>query len=200
MTKAFLIGAAAAALLAVPASAQPQRPAAPALDRAPIEARIAEHFQRVDANRDGFVTREEAEGARDAMRAQRQERRGERRAALFARLDADRNGVISREEFERPQARAEGERGERGERRAERGERRGQRFAHRRGGRMGGGFGGEAFARLDSNGDGRVSLAEATAGRLQRFDRVDSNRDGRIDREEAQAARAERGERTRQAR
>ena len=199
MTKAFLIGAAAAALLAVPASAQQDGPA-PAFDRAQIEARIAERFQRVDADRDGFVTREEAEGARAGVRAQRQERRGERREALFARLDADRNGVISREEFERPQARANGERrAERGERRAERGERRGQRFAHRRA-RMGGGFGGEGFARLDSNGDGRVSLAEAIAARLQRFDRVDSNRDGRIDREEIQAARAERGERARQAR
>jgi Ca2+-binding EF-hand superfamily protein len=196
MTKAFLLGAAGAALLAAPASAQPQRPAAPAPDRAQIEARIAERFQRVDADRDGFVTREEAEGARATIRGQRQERRGERRAVLFARLDADRNGVISREEFERPQARAEGERGER---RAERGERGGRRFAHRRGG-FAGGFGGEAFARLDSNGDGRVSLAEATAARLQRFDRVDSNRDGRIDREEVQAARAERGERARQAR
>jgi hypothetical protein len=200
MTKAFLIGAAAAALLAVPAAAQRDGPA-PAFDRAQIEGRIAERFQRVDADRDGFVTREEAEGARAGVRAQRQERRSERRAALFARLDSDRNGVISREEFERPQARANGERhAERGERRAERGERRGQRFAHRRGGRMGGGFGGEAFARLDSNRDGRVSLAEATAARLQRFDRVDSNRDGRIDREEIQAARAERGERARQAR
>jgi len=172
MTNSLLIGAAAAALLAGSASAQPQRPSGPALDRAQIEARIAERFQRVDANRDGFVTREEAEGARTAIR-------GERRAALFARLDADRNGVISRDEFERPQARAE------------RGERRGQRFAHRRG-RMGGGFGGEAFARLDSNGDGRISLAEATGARLQRFDRIDSNHDGRISREEAQAVRGER--------
>lgn len=188
MTNSLLIGAAAAALLAGSASAQPQRPAGPALDRAQVEARIAERFQRIDANRDGFVTREEAEGARTAMRGQRQERRGERRAALFARLDADRNGVISREEFERPQARPGAERGER---RAERGERRGQRFAHRRG-RMGGGFGGEAFARLDSNGDGRISLAEATGARLQRFDRIDSNRDGRISRDEAQAVRGER--------
>ena len=193
MTKPLLTGARPPPFLAGPAASQPQqRPSGPALDRAQIEARIAQHFQRVDANRDGFVTREEADGARTAMRAQRQERRGERRAALFARLDADGNGVISREEFERPQARAAGNpRAERGERRAERGERRGQRFAHR-GGRMGGGFGGEAFARLDSNGDGRVSLAEATAARLQRFDRVDSNRDGRISREEIQAVRGER--------
>lgn len=189
MTKSLIIGAAAAAFLAGSATAQPQqRPAGPALDRAQIEARVAQHFQRVDANRDGFVTREEAEGARTAMRAQRQERRGERRAALFARLDTDRNGVISREEFERPRARADGERGER---LAERGERRGRHFGQRRG-RMGGGFGGEAFARADSNGDGRISLAEATAARLQRFDRIDSNRDGRISREEIQAARGER--------
>jgi Ca2+-binding EF-hand superfamily protein len=195
--KSILLGAAVAALFAVPAAAQKQGAPATgpgpgaAFDRSQIEARIAERFQRVDANRDGFVTREEAEGVRTAMRAQRQERRGERRAALFARLDADRNGVISREEFERPQPRAGAERVDR---RAERGERRGQRSANRRA-RMGGGFGGEAFARLDSNGDGRISLAEATGARLQRFDRVDANRDGRISREEVQAARAERRER-----
>ena len=40
--------------------------------------------------------------------------------------------------------------------------------------------------------DGRISLAEATRARLERFDRVDQNDDGRITREEVQALRAQR--------
>jgi Ca2+-binding EF-hand superfamily protein len=51
---------------------------------------------------------------------------------------------------------------------------------------------GRLFERVDQNGDGRVSLAEATTMRLRVFDRVDANRDGRITREERQAVRAAR--------
>lgn len=185
MTNRFLIGAAAAALLAGPASAQPNEAPHhwPALDRAQVEARVADRFARVDADRDGFVTRAEAEGARARFQAERQQRRGERRAALFARLDADGNGAISREEFSRPHPRAAGGGGE--HRRMRGHPRRGH---ARMGERMGGGFGGQAFARLDADRDGRLSLAEATAARLQHFDRVDADRDGRISREEMQAA------------
>ncbi|MEA3015354.1 MAG: hypothetical protein QOI38_76, partial [Sphingomonadales bacterium] len=132
-----------------------------------------------------------AEAARAAVRAQRQERRGERREALFARLDADGNGVISRAEFDAPRGPRAG--GERGERRAQRFHRRGPGSAARgqRGG-MRGGFGAEGFARMDADRDGRLSLAEATRFRLERFDRLDANDDGRISREEIQAVRAQR--------
>lgn len=181
MKKAILVGVAAVALLAGPASSQPQRGAGPAMDRAQVEARVSAMFARVDANRDGFITQSEADAARTAARAQRQERRAERRAAMFARIDADGNGSISREEFTAP--RAAGDRAERRDRGfARRGMRRG----------AGGGLAGQGFARMDADRDGRVSLSEATAIRLERFDRVDSNRDGRITREEVQAVRAER--------
>ena len=191
MKKLVLFSAAVAALAAAPAAAQPQRPMGQGMTRADVESRVAAQFQRVDANRDGFVTQAEAEAARNAFRAQAQQRRGERRDALFARLDVDRNGVISREEFNAPRQRAEA--GERGERRMARGDRQGQRFAGRgMRGRMGGGFGPEAFQRLDADRDGRISLAEATRARLERFDRVDQNDDGRITREEVQALRAQR--------
>jgi hypothetical protein len=201
MKNLIFLGVAATAMIAGSAIAQPGQGPARTIDRAQVEGRVAAMFARVDANRDGFVTQAEAQGARTAMRAQRQERRGERREAAFARLDADRNGVISREEFTVPRARAEGDRAGRGERRAERMERRRARFANRGGrgmrggmtGRMGGGFGGgQAFARMDADRDGRISLAEATRFRLERFDRVDTNDDGRISREEIQAVRAER--------
>jgi hypothetical protein len=45
---------------------------------------------------------------------------------------------------------------------------------------------------MDLDRDGRVSLAEATRFRLERFDRIDANDDGRISIEERQAARSER--------
>lgn len=195
MKKLIFVGIAGVALASGAALAQPRQGEGRTIDRAQVESRVAAMFARVDANRDGFVTQEEAQGARQAMRAQRQERRGERREALFARLDTDRNGVISREEFTAPRARAEGgERAGRGERRVARMERRGGRGM--RGGmrgRMGAGFGGgQAFARMDADRDGRVSLAEATRFRLERFDRIDANDDGRISREEIQAVRADR--------
>jgi Ca2+-binding EF-hand superfamily protein len=57
---------------------------------------------------------------------------------------------------------------------------------------MGGGFGAQAFARMDMDRDGRVSLAEATRARVELFERMDRNDDGRISPEERQAVRAER--------
>ena len=81
--------------VAVPVVAQmPQgRKAAQPMTKAEVEARVKERFARMDANRDGAVTREEIDAARAAHRAERQDRR-------FDVLDADRNGVISRAEFD----------------------------------------------------------------------------------------------------
>jgi Ca2+-binding EF-hand superfamily protein len=180
MKKIALLGAAAAALIAVPAAAQPQRDGAHVMDRAQVEQRVAAMFARFDANRDGYVTQAEAQAARETMHAHR----GERREAAFARLDADRNGAISREEF----MAARGGRAE-GVRRVGQGERRGMRGQYAG---MRGGFGPEVFARLDTDRDGRISLAEATHARVERFQRMDRNNDGRISAEERQAVRAER--------
>lgn len=176
MSKFLLAGAAFAALAAAPAAAQPEgrdRPAGP-VTRADVEARVEARFARADSNHDGFVTQEEVRLGAEQRRADRQHRRGERRAQLFERLDADHDGSISREEFEaRPALRG--------------GERPGRRMA-RRGG-MRGGFGARFFERLDSDRDGRVALAEAERAALERFDRIDADRDGTISAEERQAAR-----------
>jgi Ca2+-binding EF-hand superfamily protein len=45
---------------------------------------------------------------------------------------------------------------------------------------------------MDLDRDGRISLAEVTRFRMERFDRVDANDDGRISIEERQAVRAQR--------
>jgi hypothetical protein len=176
MNKLVLAGAATVALVAIPALAQPggegrDRPAAPRT-RAQVEAAVEARFARADADRDGYITRDEVRARFEARGGERVERRRERRAQLFDRLDADHDGSISRAEFDARPAMAGAGRG---------------RFA-RRGG-MRAGFGGRAFAAMDADRDGRVALAEAERAALERFDRLDSDRDGTISMEERQAAR-----------
>jgi EF-hand domain pair/EF hand len=192
MKTLFLAGVALAAAAAQPAFAQsgaaqptPARPtpARPGVDRvltrADVQSRVQTRFARADADKDGFVTREEAQARRAEGRERLQAGRGERRAALFARLDSNRDGALSREEFEAPRARmADGARNGRG----------GHRFAGRMGGR-GGAMAGAGFARLDSDGDGRISLQEAQSAALRMFDRADANRDGAVTPDERRAAR-----------
>jgi hypothetical protein len=160
--------------------------AAQPVTRAVVETRVRERFARVDINRDGFVTQEEAQAfratahaRRQGMRAERRQNRDGNREAMFTRLDANRDGMISLEEFNRPRAGMQ-----RGERRAMR--------AERRGGGGAGGFGARAFERLDTDGDRRISLAEATQARLRGFEQMDGNRDGSISPEERRARRAAR--------
>ena len=151
-----------------------------------VVAKVRDRFARADANRDGFV-------AGDEIRAQRAERRAKRMAirggqqranpdAGFERLDTNRDNMISREEFAAGRAM------------------RGQRMGAMRGQRMGmrgQGMRGQGgmLRRADADRDGRVSLAEAQAAALQRFDRVDLNRDGRITPDERQQMRQQRMQR-----
>ena len=196
MKKLVIIGAAAAALIAVPTIAQIGRGAASGgVTRSEIPNQVRQGFLAIDRDRDGFVTRAEAEASRASLRGERGERgerRRERRQARFERLDRNRDGAITREEFfaraERGDRADRGDRGEsRRERRAERRERRMERRGHHalR-------LGARAFQRMDANRDGRVSLAEATQQRLRRFDRLDADRDGRVTREERRSFRADR--------
>jgi Ca2+-binding EF-hand superfamily protein len=200
MKKMLFAGAALAVLGASAVAAQPAGPRnAQPLTRAAVEARVDAGFARVDANRDGFVTQEEARAIAQARRGQRGEARGarqgqrvERRAERFAQLDTNRDGMISRAEFDTRQARG-GDRGERREARAERRtERQGMR-GQRRGGGQGGGmfarFGGAMFGQADANRDGRVSREEARSSALALFARIDTNRDGTVSIEERRAAR-----------
>ncbi len=195
--KTFMIAGAAAALLggaSVVAQPAPQA-AAPAQTRASVQARVAEHFARIDTNRDGFVTQAEAQ----AVPADRVKQSGQRTAAraqgnpgaMFDRLDTNRDGAITRAEFDAMHA-------QRQQRRAARdtdGD--GRPDARRMGGghRMAG-LGGRMFVMADVNRDSRVSLQEATDAALQRFDKVDANRDGQITPDERQQMRAQRRQRS----
>jgi len=189
--KSFLmLGIAAASIAAVPALSQP-RGGGDGITRAEVQSRIAAMFAGADTNRDGFITQAEAQALRETART----RRGggaDGGQRVFARLDANGDGSISRAEFEARRSNA-GDRAERRQARAARMAARGPRQGQHMGRRgMGGGFGAQAFARIDLNRDSRVSLAEATTAGLQRFDRMDVNRDGRVTREERQSVRVQR--------
>lgn len=191
---------AAAALAPAAAQVAPAAKAgtvAKAHSRADVQAKVAGHFAKMDADRDGFVTRAEADAAREKMRAgmrerfaQRVEKREARRGEAFDRLDANKDGAISREEFE-ARARA------RQVRIARPG---GQAMRMHRGMRMGA-LHGRMFEMADSDKDGRVSLAEAQSAALRHFDMADANRDGTVTREERRdmRRRAIEAHRTRQA-
>ena len=178
MNKVLL--SAVALAVAMPAFAQVQAPIAPVRDaiqtRDEAVAKVRQHFSRMDANRDGFVGRDELQTMRGADQG---ERNGRNRmaagnpGAAFDRLDANRDGAISRDEF--------------GRAREMRSEVRGMRKAGRTRG-----IGGGMMKLADLDRDGRVSLQEATNKALQRFDRVDANRDGRITPDERRQNREQR--------
>lgn len=202
MTKFLLGGAAVAALVAfTPATAQvaqaPMVQRAPAVQvhtRAQVGVQVAALFQRLDTNRDGFITRAEsqvAKGNRGNRQAQLQ-RRGNRspeqrmanRGAAFDRMDLNRDGMISRDEFSRAPVRHEKRVVIRN------GQGQGGRFRQpgaqgMRGVGMGmAGLRGHMFDMADVNRDGRVSMQEATAAAYRHFDMADANRDGQVTREE----------------
>ena len=177
MTK-FLIGAAALALVA-PAVAQVapvagHRPlsAQRVHTRAEVQTTTAQLFARLDANRDGFVTKAEADAARTQLRPQFAPHAGAKRGAAFDRIDANRDGSVTRQEWDARTA-------QRQQRIAAKGS------ENRRAGKRGmHGFGGRMFEMADANRDGRVSLQEAQTAAFQRFDMMDLNRDGQITRDE----------------
>ena len=193
----FLIGAAAivvagAALAQAQPSPTPQpvtqvqaqmAPGAPLTERIDtrdeVVGKVREHFAQLDANRDGSLTREEADAGRKLFRERIRSKLGERKerrdpAQAFDRFDTNKDGAISRDEF--------------GQHREQRIERRAERREHaapgaRRGMRMhgfGGMMGGRMFDMADANKDGRVTLQEATDSAVRHFDTADANRDGRI--------------------
>lgn len=200
MTKFLLGGAAVAAIVAAGAAfAQPAAAPAPApqahmmhhglaktVTRDEVVAHVRDMFAKFDSNRDGFVTREEADSAHQRMAGERLEKRekrmAERGSAAFDRLDTNKDGSISRQEFDAG-------RQLRQERRVvvmrQGGEAVGGHPGMMRMHRIGMGFGhGRLLEMSDTNKDGRVTLQEATATALQHFDAGDLNRDGKLTPEE----------------
>ena len=205
ITKLMIGGGALAATLSVAGLAVAQDAPPPGRmmkmpdTRAEVQAMVAEHFKMMDANKDGFVTRDEMAAGREKMRT---EMRAKHRAEMFAKLDTNKDGSISKAEFMAPPPRREGgpdmppppPGGPEGrdDMRGPGGPggpgHHGGRFGH--GGMRGGGMFGEGwFERADVNKDNKISLAEAQAIPLAMFDKADTNRDGKLSDAEKQAAR-----------
>jgi len=223
MMKLLLGGAAAAALvMIVPAAAQPAPPPPPGVaqgttpvapvpaipriqtqvfrmpmkaeTRDEVVAHVREMFARLDTNRDGFVTRAEADAAHQAMAGEMREKFAKHfadggmphpdRGAMFDKLDTNKDGSISRQEFmsAKPDVREQ------------------HVFVMRNGEgpveinsdpghpgmrvmrlhAMDMGMHGRMFESADANHDGKVSLQEMTNAALQHFDSADANHDGKL--------------------
>lgn len=180
MNKKISLFTLAAALVAVPVLAAPGGADRDAVQtRADAEAKAAQMFARMDANKDGKL---------DA--ADRAAQHAERQAKMFASLDADGNGSISKAEWNKHGADRAAKRAERGEKRADAGEAgEGKRHHGMRGGHGKRGGHRMMMGKADTNGDKAVSQAEFQTAALARFDAADANKDGQVTPEERQAQR-----------
>ena len=206
-TAALLAGTAALAQTA-PAPPAPATPMAHpmhdrVMTRGEVVTMVRDHFGRLDTDKNGSITTQEAMSVHQRMgdhmkmrrfdhgeggeRVMKHERRDPKEA--FDRLDANKDGAISREEFAKGhemriekrveirdkvrKARKDGKLGERRE------------FRMHHGGMMGG----RMIVMADSNHDGQITLAEAEAMALQHFDQMDANHDGQVTPEERRAGR-----------
>ena len=176
----FLLASAAAIAQVAPAPTPTQAPPAPKTHtRTEVQAKVAEHFAKVDSNRDGVITKAEADAATQASHAKfadrMKERRDDRRENMFERLDSNRDGAVSRAEWDAGAAQREQRMASRDK------DGNGRRDWHGKGMRGGmGSMGGHMFEMADANKDGRVTLQEAQTAALKHFDMADTNRDGQI--------------------
>jgi len=186
MKKLLLTGTAAAATLGFGAAlAQAPTPAPIAAQghmrghaqlRAEVPAHVQAMFARLDADRNGWLTKAEAESGKDQWREAAGKRRERRADHSFEQLDSNRDNSISRAEFDAAHAQHSDRMANHGAGPGDRMKRRGMGGMHMFGGRM--------FEMSDADKNGQVSLQEATNAALQHFDSADSNRDGQLTREE----------------
>ena len=176
------------------------------MTRDEVVAHVRKMFERLDANHDGYVTREEANALVGRMGDMREKMEGMRQrtetmrvnvedpGTAFDKLDTNHDGVISRQEFMSGHARINENRVI-----VMNGEGAGppmppmNMHMHSMGGGMG--FAGRLFDMADTNHDGRVSLQEAESAALAHFDKADLNHDGKITPDERQKVRMIRMER-----
>lgn len=182
---------------ALPALAQM---AAKAELRSDVEARVKDRLGKLDADKDGTVTREEMTAFADARSRARDD-------AAFVAMDTDHNGTISRAEFDAFHAKGHAStvvqtsNGDGTKVRVET-----RRMAMRGDGPDGmmpppppPSPDGKPHVRMMmmdrdgamtmADGDGRIVIADAVKKALARFDAIDTNKDGTISPEERKAGR-----------
>jgi hypothetical protein len=137
-----------AAAFAQNASAPAQ--GAQALSRTAYMQKVDGAFVAVDSNKDGFMDRMEIESAETKVMAARKTAVLRQREALFRNLDANKDGNLTIQEFNAKVVAAALPKPNAT----------------------------PVLGRLDTNKDGKVSLAENRAPSMAQFDRADTNKDG----------------------
>jgi len=208
-----------AAVAAGALAAQAPAPAGKDMTRGEVQARVREHFGKLDKNRDGVIARDEIESGRLAMRGgpggpgERQviikrlgEDGGPEHDMMIEHHGGPGGGDPARDPnraFDRLDANKDGSisREEFAKSREIRIEKRivrngpagaadGGPAKRMEWRQRGGGMGGaRMIVMADGDRDGRITLAEAEAMALRHFDQMDANKDGRVTAEERRAAR-----------
>ena len=129
------------------------------VSRAVYMSRIDNGFSSMDTNKDGFTDRAEIEAAESRLANNRKSQQLKQREAAFRQLDKDKNGSLSLQEFNAAVAAKEAKPNAT-----------------------------PRIARLDSNKDGKISMAENRAPAAAQFDRLDTNKDGVLSVEEQRKA------------
>jgi len=142
---------------AVAAAAQNTAAPAPAsgpqpITRATYMQRIDDSFVAVDANKDGFMDRAEIETTETKAMGARKTAVLRQREALFRNLDANNDGNLTLQEFNAKVVAAPLPKANAT----------------------------PVLNRLDTNKDGKVSLAENRVPAMTQFDRADTNKDGTL--------------------
>ena len=154
VTNRILTLAALLSATAAPALAQTQAAAQQPqpLNKSTFLQQIDAAFVSVDANKDGFTDRSELEAAETRAMATRKAQVIKGREAAFRELDKDKNGQLSMQEFNAVVT--------------------AQALPKANAAPF--------LQRLDTNKDGKISLAENRAPATARFDRADTNKDGSL--------------------
>ena len=155
-------------LASMASPALPQANAAPPkgpqpMSRTVFMSRVESAFVAADTNKDGFTDRAEIEAAEAKAMAARKSNQVKQREAAFRQLDKDKNGSLSLQEFN---SAAPGQNAKPNA--------------------------APAIARLDTNKDGKISLAESRTPAEAQFSRLDTNKDGILSVEEQRRPAAQR--------
>lgn len=202
----LLAGTAALSQTPSPAPVAPPAPSVPlaqpmhdkVMTRTEVVQMVREHFGKMDADKNGAITKTEIDNLHTTMSKDFKSFQGGHALtmgdpnAAFDQLDSNKDGSISRDEFaaarehrverriERREAIKEGEQSPKDGKEV-------RRHVMRMHGP--GRFGGRMIVMADTNSDGQITLAEAEAMALQHFDQMDANKDGQVTREERRAGR-----------